>query len=277
MLYVSRALKSTWLVTDAEYTDIINPQYLEEELFPKMLTTGKHKDKYLAKPELYGGALLHRGRGAGPRVETDQGPAPSALVHTKVQKCRALFETYQCFWTRHANEPSTLRASFLRSLVRRVAAYRLPEEPWQIFQRKCMIAESSTFMNNVYIRILCWFLLTCKAETAQNEKFATVVEEMHTFLDVKWHFKLYSCIHLTMVYYKTLQHLKQQQPTLFSEQANGAEVASAVGLVFGRYLAREHRQLLTDYFHTITDIYVDDVVDYTYNLSNRKYLEKFKS
>ncbi|GBP17302.1 hypothetical protein EVAR_17790_1 [Eumeta japonica] len=106
--------------------------------------------------------------------------------------------------------------------------------------------------------------------------FIKVVEEMHTFLDVKRHFKLYSFIHLTMVYYKTLQHLKKQQPTLFSEQTNGAEVASAVGLVFGRYLAREHRQLLTDYFHTITDIYVDDVVEYTYNLSNREYLEKLK-
>ncbi|GBP17296.1 hypothetical protein EVAR_17785_1 [Eumeta japonica] len=126
------------------------------------------------------------------------------------------------------------------------------------------------------------FYLKCN-EVFLNGNFANclplfdkIIKKMHTFLDVKQRFKLYSYIHLTMVYYKTLQHLKKQQPTLFSEQTNGAEVASAVGLVFGRYLAREHRQLLTDYFHTITDIYVDDVVEYTYNLSNREYLEKLK-
>lgn len=37
MLYVSRAIKkSTWLITDQQYSHIINPQYLYMELFPHM-------------------------------------------------------------------------------------------------------------------------------------------------------------------------------------------------------------------------------------------------
>lgn len=44
MLYVSRAIKhSTWLVQDPQYTHIINPQYLQTDLFPYMLTEARKK------------------------------------------------------------------------------------------------------------------------------------------------------------------------------------------------------------------------------------------
>ncbi|XP_026316487.1 uncharacterized protein LOC113227717 [Hyposmocoma kahamanoa] len=44
MLYVSRALKSTWLL-DIEYKHIINPIYLEDVLYPEMITTAVTKMK----------------------------------------------------------------------------------------------------------------------------------------------------------------------------------------------------------------------------------------
>lgn len=51
MLYVSRAInKSVWLITDDQYAHLINPQYLEEELFPQM--TAKATNKLLLKIRL---------------------------------------------------------------------------------------------------------------------------------------------------------------------------------------------------------------------------------
>ncbi|XP_028168621.1 uncharacterized protein LOC114358776 [Ostrinia furnacalis] len=44
MLYVSRALKSRWLL-EPKYTNIINPEYLQEVVFPEMLTTSVSKMK----------------------------------------------------------------------------------------------------------------------------------------------------------------------------------------------------------------------------------------
>ncbi|XP_059048600.1 uncharacterized protein LOC131843856 [Achroia grisella] len=46
LLYVSRALKCNWLVQDSKYSSIINPIYLENELFPEMLTTSVNKMKH---------------------------------------------------------------------------------------------------------------------------------------------------------------------------------------------------------------------------------------
>ncbi|XP_045456424.1 uncharacterized protein LOC123666374 [Melitaea cinxia] len=44
MLYVSRAIKrSTWLITDPQYADIVNPKYLKEQLSPKMMTKAFNK------------------------------------------------------------------------------------------------------------------------------------------------------------------------------------------------------------------------------------------
>ncbi|GBP17308.1 hypothetical protein EVAR_17796_1 [Eumeta japonica] len=43
MLFVGRALKSTWLITDPRHAHVINPKYLEEELFPQMMTTAVNK------------------------------------------------------------------------------------------------------------------------------------------------------------------------------------------------------------------------------------------
>ncbi|KAL0883342.1 hypothetical protein ABMA27_016749 [Loxostege sticticalis] len=44
MLYVSRALKCKWLL-DPKHSDIINPTYLEQVLYPEMLTTSVNKMK----------------------------------------------------------------------------------------------------------------------------------------------------------------------------------------------------------------------------------------
>ncbi|XP_026314294.1 uncharacterized protein LOC113226006 [Hyposmocoma kahamanoa] len=44
MLYVSRAIKqSLWLVTEQQFADIINPDYLHTQLFPQMTTKASHK------------------------------------------------------------------------------------------------------------------------------------------------------------------------------------------------------------------------------------------
>ncbi|GBP17312.1 hypothetical protein EVAR_17800_1 [Eumeta japonica] len=43
MLFVGKALKSTWLITDPRHAHVINPKYLEEELFPQMMTTAVNK------------------------------------------------------------------------------------------------------------------------------------------------------------------------------------------------------------------------------------------
>ncbi|CAG9104093.1 unnamed protein product [Plutella xylostella] len=44
MLYVSRAIKkSTWLVTEQQYAHIVNPQYLNETLFPLMMAKAASK------------------------------------------------------------------------------------------------------------------------------------------------------------------------------------------------------------------------------------------
>ncbi|XP_047999857.1 uncharacterized protein LOC125236986 [Leguminivora glycinivorella] len=45
MLYVSRALKSLWLL-DTEYSKIINPKFLEHELFPQMTLTAVNKMRH---------------------------------------------------------------------------------------------------------------------------------------------------------------------------------------------------------------------------------------
>ncbi|XP_068624392.1 uncharacterized protein [Battus philenor] len=45
MLYVSRALKCTWLL-ETKYQDIINPDHLESELYPNMITTAVNKMKH---------------------------------------------------------------------------------------------------------------------------------------------------------------------------------------------------------------------------------------
>lgn len=44
MLYASKAIKkSTWLITDLQYADIINPKYLHTRLFPNMTTKAVNK------------------------------------------------------------------------------------------------------------------------------------------------------------------------------------------------------------------------------------------
>ncbi|XP_026764902.2 uncharacterized protein LOC113523219 [Galleria mellonella] len=45
MLYVSRALRCLWLL-EPQYRDVINPTYLENVLFPEMLTTAVNKMKH---------------------------------------------------------------------------------------------------------------------------------------------------------------------------------------------------------------------------------------
>ncbi|CAG4961000.1 unnamed protein product [Parnassius apollo] len=45
MLYVSRALKCTWLL-ESEYQSIINPDHLESELYPNMITPAVNKMKH---------------------------------------------------------------------------------------------------------------------------------------------------------------------------------------------------------------------------------------
>ncbi|KAM3968973.1 uncharacterized protein ACR2FA_002775 [Aphomia sociella] len=45
MLYVSRALKCRWLLAP-QYRDLINPAYLEDVLFPEMVTTAVNKMKH---------------------------------------------------------------------------------------------------------------------------------------------------------------------------------------------------------------------------------------
>ncbi|KAL0810947.1 hypothetical protein ABMA28_010241 [Loxostege sticticalis] len=52
LLYVTRAIKkSKWLITDADYTHIINPKFLHKELFPHMMQ--KAKSKLLLHIRLY--------------------------------------------------------------------------------------------------------------------------------------------------------------------------------------------------------------------------------
>ncbi|KAL0860548.1 hypothetical protein ABMA27_009919 [Loxostege sticticalis] len=52
LLYVTRAIKkSKWLITDADYSHIINPKYLHKELFPHMMQ--KAKSKLLLHIRLY--------------------------------------------------------------------------------------------------------------------------------------------------------------------------------------------------------------------------------
>ncbi|KAM3959236.1 uncharacterized protein ACR2FA_006777 [Aphomia sociella] len=46
LIFVSRALKCRWLIQEPEYSNIINPIYLEKELFPEMLTTSVNKMKH---------------------------------------------------------------------------------------------------------------------------------------------------------------------------------------------------------------------------------------
>lgn len=46
LFYVSRALKSYWLINDPRYSNIITPLYLENEVFPEMLTTSINKMKH---------------------------------------------------------------------------------------------------------------------------------------------------------------------------------------------------------------------------------------
>ncbi|CAH2101614.1 unnamed protein product [Euphydryas editha] len=44
MLYVSRAIKrSTWLITDPQYADIVNPKHLNDQLSPKMMSKAFNK------------------------------------------------------------------------------------------------------------------------------------------------------------------------------------------------------------------------------------------
>ncbi|CAH2101615.1 unnamed protein product [Euphydryas editha] len=44
MLYVSRAIKrSTWLITDPQYADIVNPKYLNDQISPKMMSKAFNK------------------------------------------------------------------------------------------------------------------------------------------------------------------------------------------------------------------------------------------
>ncbi|XP_075983459.1 uncharacterized protein LOC142981430 [Anticarsia gemmatalis] len=46
MLYVSKAIaRSTWMITDQQYAGIINPQYLQSELFPNMTIKAINKFK----------------------------------------------------------------------------------------------------------------------------------------------------------------------------------------------------------------------------------------
>ncbi|GBP17316.1 hypothetical protein EVAR_17804_1 [Eumeta japonica] len=84
-----------------------------------------------------------------------------------------------------------------------------------------------------------------------------IVQHIHTYLDVKQHFDVYSKVHLTMLYYKTLQQIAEHQRDVLSRSK--VEVGAAVGTVFGRRLAREHRQLLSDYFPTMTELYAQQV------------------
>lgn len=52
MFYVSRALKSKWLL-EKNYEDIINPEYLEQHLYPQMITTAVTKIQHWIHLNIY--------------------------------------------------------------------------------------------------------------------------------------------------------------------------------------------------------------------------------
>ncbi|GBP17314.1 hypothetical protein EVAR_17802_1 [Eumeta japonica] len=57
----------------------------------------------------------------------------NVLVSKTLKRAEYIQALLELVSTKHANEPISVQASFVRSLVRRAAAYRLPDEPWQIF------------------------------------------------------------------------------------------------------------------------------------------------
>ncbi|GBP17309.1 hypothetical protein EVAR_17797_1 [Eumeta japonica] len=55
----------------------------------------------------------------------------NVLVSKTLKRAEYIQALLELVSTKHANEPISVQASFVRSLVR--ARHRLPDEPWQIF------------------------------------------------------------------------------------------------------------------------------------------------
>ncbi|KAJ8705911.1 hypothetical protein PYW07_010688 [Mythimna separata] len=84
-----------------------------------------------------------------------------------------------------------------------------------------------------------------------------------TFMPKDEYFKNSVYVHLTMLYFKAVRQCMKQMPEVFSDpKRRNSEGVEAVGFVFGRYIAKEVVELVSAYFDSIIELYMNALVGY---------------
>ncbi|XP_034837496.1 uncharacterized protein [Maniola hyperantus] len=92
--------------------------------------------------------------------------------------------------------------------------------------------------------------------------FEVILKRMHKLLPIEEHFVKYVEIHLTMLYYKTINQAKKQKPGIFDDVKKRKEAIEVVGRIFGNYIGHEIKQLINKYFKSVVDLYKVPLKEY---------------
>ncbi|XP_034837720.1 uncharacterized protein [Maniola hyperantus] len=85
--------------------------------------------------------------------------------------------------------------------------------------------------------------------------FEVVLKRMHKLLPVDSYFAKYVEIHLTMLFYKSINQTKKHKPGIFDYAKKRKEAIEIVGRIFGNYIGHEMKELVNKYFKSVVDLY----------------------
>lgn len=100
--------------------------------------------------------------------------------------------------------------------------------------------------------------------------FEKILQQMKKFLPVEQYFHLYTRIHITMVYYKSIRQALKQRPDVFADkirkQQEGVDI---VAYILGKYVSNEIKELVNSYFVSIRELYSEDFKMYFFRYFSR--------
>lgn len=90
-----------------------------------------------------------------------------------------------------------------------------------------------------------------------------IISWMRINLPIEIYFNKYVAIHLTMLYFKAVRHSMIQYPDIFAyEKRKMKEGVDVVGHIFGVYIAKEVKDLISKYFESVIELYRNGITEY---------------
>lgn len=109
--------------------------------------------------------------------------------------------------------------------------------------------------------------------------YEKILLHIKQYLPMEKYFKLYTYIHLSMLFYKTVRRCVKQWPDIIDDKKmKNVLNIEKIGIVYGRYIAYEIKQLVSTYFESIQWMYADIFITYIHEyFSYGKAVQIFKT